>query len=230
MISKLLLNSDTILFDTGNYANFIFKVNGLAHDFDLRNINPPISGEHSYKITELAWRLNELERLGFEIRFHSIQSDKLKLNLELIDSRLPEILGYLVYCKSKYDTVSIVDLLSLLKAKNPLKLDFEGGHPIYEVKLKAFLSECAFGLRCDNVWTGTNGLVNDIIIVKKSGKANHYNPYLINSFQDYLLNSARVDHANFYKDCDNAKMQKFGWVYENNGELFIKLNLQIRFK
>ena len=43
-----------------------------------------------------------------------------------------------------------------------------------------------------------------------------------NEFEDYLFNNTKLDTA-------SSSRHGFGSIYENDGELFFKLNLQIRF-
>lgn len=89
----------------------------------------------------------------------------------------------------------------------------------------------------ETVWTGKYDATGGIIIVKENGDLVCYHIYNKTEFQDYLINNTKLEQASTSEDDNNPgfskilkpKPYKFGWVYEETGELFIKLNLQIRF-
>jgi hypothetical protein len=237
---RSIFSRDSILFKPGAGYNFIYEVGNVHPSFDLHKFNADTLhlANQSAKLSKLTLRLNELEKLGFNVKFHSIQSENLRLNLELIDSRLPELLGYLIYYKFKNGVSSLKDLLQALKNNNPLSFDLSKGHPFYEVKIKAFLTECALGMTPETVWTSIYDATGGIIIVKETGELVCYHIYNRNEFQDYLVNNTKLEQPSTSEDDLNpgfaktvkAKPYKYGWVYEDKGQLFIKLNLQIRFK
>lgn len=236
---KSMLGGDSTLFNPGAGTNFIFKLSkpkGL--NFDIKNFNTnTLFQSKDSKGGKIAARLNQLEKLNFKIEFQKIQSNNLQLNLKLIDSQLPEILAHMVYCKYKTGKSKLTDLLSEINLHNPLGFDLSKGHPFYEYKIKNFLSENALGMTPETVWTGTYDATGGIIIVKEDGDLVCYHIYNRNEFQNYLINNTKFEQASTSEDDSNPghaktikpKPYKFGWVYEENNELFIKLNLQIRF-
>lgn len=237
---KSMLGKDSTLFNPGAGTNFIFKLTNTPLGFDHNLFNATTLQKSKLKggDAKISVRIKELENLGFKIEFDRIQSENLKLNLELIDSQLPQILAQIVYYKYKTGTSRLTDLLSFIKTYNPLNFNLSKGHPFYEVKIKSFLTESALGMTPETVWTGVYDATGGIIIVKKSGELVCYHIYNKNEFQDYLVNNTRLEQAATSEDDLNpgyavvtkAKPYKFGWVYEENGELYLKLNLQIRFK
>ena len=140
---------------------------------------------------------------------------------------------------SKYKTVKtkITELLTEINLQNPIGFDVSKGHPFYEYKIKNFLTENALGMTPETVWTGKYDATGGIIIVKENGDLVCYHIYNKNEFQDYLINNTKFEQASTSEDDNNPgfaktlkpKPYKFGWVYDDNGDLFIKLNLQIRF-
>jgi len=237
---KSMIGKDSTLFNAGAGTNFIFRIGNVGQGFDLQKFNTDTLNlaKQSSKLSKLTLRLNELERLGFDVKLHAIQSDNLKLNLEIIDSKLPELLGYLVYYKFKNGVSSLKELLLILKKNNPLQFNLSKGHPFYDVKLKAFLTEIALGMTAETVWTGMYDATGGIIIVKETGEIVCYHIYNRNEFQEYLLDNTKLEQPSTSEDDFNPghakavkpKPYKYGWVYEDNGDLLIKLNLQIRFK
>ncbi|OAB31466.1 HpaII restriction endonuclease [Flavobacterium fryxellicola] len=220
--------------------NFIFKITkpaGLI--LDLEKINTEtLQVTNGTKSSKIALRLNNLDNLGCKIEFKKVQSDNLQLNLKLIDSQLPEIISYLVYYKYKFGKSKITDLLEKIKSQNPLGFDISKGHPFYEYKIKKFLTESALGMTPEKVWTGKYDATGGIIVVKDNSDLVCYHIYNKNEFEDYLINHTKFEQAatsedeinpGFSTNTSKTKPYKYSWIYEENGELFLKLNLQIRF-
>jgi HpaII restriction endonuclease len=238
---KSMLGKDATLFNPGAGTNFIYKLTkpkNFAFDVNQFNATTLSKSLETSKSSKIGIRINELEELGFKINFHKIQSSNLELNLKLIDSQLPEILSFIVFHKYKTSTSKLTDLLTALNQNNPLGFDTSKGHPFYEVKLKNFLTESALGMTPETVWSGVYDATGGIIIVKETGDLVCYHIYNRNEFQNYLMNNTKIEQASTSEDENNPgfakllkpKPYKFGWVYEEAGEYFIKLNLQIRFK
>ena len=191
------------------------------------------------KISKIANRINALEKLNFKIIFDRIQSKTLQRNLMLIDSRLHEILAYLVYQKYKTSKSNLAELLPLIQKENPLNYDLAENHPFYDYKIKNFLTDCALGMTPETIWKGKVDATGGIIAVKETGDLVCYHIFNKNEFQDHLVNNTRLEQPSTSEDKENpgnavqdkkAKPYKFGWIYEENNEFFLKLNLQIRFK
>ena len=72
------------------------------------------------------------------------------------------------------------------------------------------------------VWTGKYDATGGYLIVKENGDVLCYHIYNRNEFEDYLVNNTKLDTA-------SSSRHEFGQIYEENGELYFKLNLQIRF-
>jgi hypothetical protein len=163
-----------------------------------------------------------LQNLGATMVFKDIPSNNLKLNLQLIDSDLPEIVASLLLYKYSLNINNLRDLLNEINNKNPKGFDLSLGHPFYEYKIKNFLTDSALGMTPATLWTGKYNATGGIIIVKQSGELVCYHIYNRNEFQNYLINNTRLEQA-------STTRYQFGQVYEDNGKYFIKLNLQIRF-
>ncbi len=156
---KSMLGRNSTLFNPGNTTNFIYEIEGESLlDLDVINLI-----EEKPKIVN---RIAKLKENGFKIHFHDIQSKTLKLNLQLIDSDLPEILAALLLIKYSNTGVStIVKTLEILKSENPLTFDLSEGHPFYEYKLKNFLTDAALGMTPSKRWDGHYDATGGIIIV-----------------------------------------------------------------
>lgn len=214
---KSMLGRNSTLFNAGNTTNFIYEIIG-ENNLNLEEINLI---DDAPKIIN---RIKKIRELGFTLKFHSIQSKTLQLNLQLIDSDLPHILAELLLQKYSSSGVStLYNDLNQLTQNNPLNFDLSEGHPFYEYKIKNFLTDSALGMTPATKWTGKYDATGGIIIVKEDGEIVCYHIYNRNEFQDYLLNNTKFEQA-------STTRYGFGEVYENNQKMFIKLNLQIRFR
>lgn len=213
---KSMLGGNSTLFNPGNTTNFIYEILGEG-ELNIAEIN---AIEATPKIAN---RISEIRRRGFEVKFQNIQSATLQLNLQLIDSDLPQILAELLLLK--YSTPGLALLaptLGQLTINNPLHFDLSQGHPFYEYKIKNFLTDSALGMTPATMWTGQYDATGGIIIVKANGELVCYHIYNRNEFQNYLLNNTRLEQA-------STSRYNFGDLYCENGRAFLKLNLQVRF-
>jgi hypothetical protein len=213
---KSMLGRNSTLFNPQNSTNFIYELLG-KEDLNIAEINLIDTQP------KIANRIKVIKELGFEIKFVEIKSKSLKLNLQLIDSDLPQILAELLFIKySNSGTASVLGTLKQLNIDNPLNYDQSLGHPFYEHKIKNFLTDAALGMTPASVWKGTYDATGGIIIVKENGELVCYHIYNRNEFQEYLLKNTRIEQA-------STSRFRFGEIYEESGRRFIKLNLQIRF-
>lgn len=197
-------------------TNFIYEILGEG-ELNIAEIN---AIEATPKI---ASRILAIRDRGFEVKFRNIQSSTLQLNLQLIDSNLPEILSELLLLKYSTPGLALLStILQRLTENNPLNFNLLQGHPFYEYKIKNFLTDSALGMTPSAMWTGQYDATGGIIIVKENGELVCYHIYNRNEFQDYLLNNTRLEQA-------STSRYNFGDIYQENGKVFLKLNLQVRF-
>ena len=144
------------------------------------------------------------------------------LNLKLIDTHLPEIVGKMLIHYFLGEGSSIATLIQILTQANPFGFDLSKGHPLYEYKVKALLVDIALGMTPAKTWTGHYDATGGYIIVKSDGDIVCYHIYNRNEFQDYLV-------ENTVLDTPSTSRHNFGQIYEVDGKQYLKLNLQIRF-
>jgi type II restriction enzyme len=73
-----------------------------------------------------------------------------------------------------------------------------------------------------HVWTGKLDATGGYLVVKQNGDVLCYHIYNRNDFENYLLNNTRLINP-------SSTRNNFGKLHKENGELFFKLNMQIRF-
>jgi hypothetical protein len=214
---KSQLGSPSTLLNAGKTTNFIFKIsNAKLTPLQVEEINSISSRS---KIMD---RINAVLDSNGQFDFKKTEKQVFSNNLILIDSKLPEILSQIVYEFYSSKKSSVLDLVENINSKNPLNFDVSNEHKFYEYKIKRFLTDIALGMMPSKVWTGQYDATGGYLIVKENGDVLCYHIYNRNEFENYLFNNTKLDTA-------SSNRHDFGSVYEENGELYFKLNLQIRF-
>ncbi len=229
---SLFLGANSTLFNAGTGTNFIYEIklkDGDSIDVDDFNRSTYVRN----KITE---RILRLEERGARIEFAGIQSNTLFQNLRMIDGDLPQILAELLLVRYRDNESKLTYCVNKLQETNPMQFDLSRGWPFYEYKLKKFLQDVAMGMTPETVWTGIYDATGGQIIVKDSGDVVCYHIYEQNQFLNFLLNSTYFEQPATSEDSDYPGHPKpnpkknffFGWIYEENGKYFLKINLQVR--
>ena len=157
------------------------------------------------------------------LEFQKTESSIFGNNLILIDSALPKIIAesLKLFFTSTFSTT--IELTNQISTTNPLDYNLETNHPFYSYKIKRFLTDIALGMMPSKVWTGELDATGGYLVVKENGEVLCYHIYNRNEFEDYLYSNTKLETA-------SSTRHEFGRVYEENGQLYFKLNLQIRFK
>ncbi|HJS01302.1 MAG TPA: HpaII family restriction endonuclease [Flavobacterium sp.] len=215
---KSQLGGASTLLNAGKTTNFIFKINNL--NLTQNQISKINEIDTRSKIKD---RIEKITELGGNFKFQKTESSIFGNNLVLIDSALPKIIAesLKLFFTSTYS--SIVELTNQISAKNPLEYNLETNHPFYSYKIKRFLTDIALGMMPSKVWTGELDATGGYLVVKENGEVLCYHIYNRNEFEDYLFTNTKLETA-------SSTRHEFGKIYEENGQLFFKLNLQIRFK
>lgn len=238
---KSFIGKQSTLFNPGAGTNFIYKVDfpeNVLVDCDSFNAET-----YHGTPSKIAARLSKIESLGGKISFDSIQSDCLTQNLRTIDGELPVILANTLLYKYGKSLSSWSEIVNELNRNNPLGYRIADNSPVYEVKIARFLQDAAMGMTPETPWSGFYNADGGQIIVKKDGDIVCYHIYELNRFRKYLLNATRIEQPSTGEDGNNpghirldSKTNKpkkpflFGWLYEENGSYYFKINLQVRFK
>lgn len=237
---KSLLGSDSTLFNPGAGTNFIYKILpnckiNLDH-FNQSTYNPK---NNQSKIT---YRLNSLlQDYSSEITYAGVQSPILYDNLRMIDGDLPAVLSQCLLYRWIEREKTLHKVVDILEDKDPL--NFYNGKTehqrMYEFKIKKFLLDSAMGMTSETPWDGTYDTSGGIIICKSDGDIVCFHICDLNLFRDYLYKNTLFEQPSTGEDENNpghkrttkgTKKYYYGWLYEENSELYFKINLQVRFK
>lgn len=233
---KSFLGSDSTLFNAGVGTNFIYEiVFPKETKFDCDGFN-----KATYPITgRIGARLKILRKqYGANLVFRKVQSDCLNQNLLAIDGHMPLLLSELLLIKSESGRNDLKGCTEILTKTNPFHFDTTTHGNIYEYKVKRFLQDCAQGMTPETPWLGIYDATGGQIIVKDDGDIVCYHIYELNRFREFLFNSTKFESASTSEDAENPghprpnakKKFYYGWVYEEAGKYYIKINLQVRSK
>jgi type II restriction enzyme len=215
---KSQLGGASTLLNAGKTTNFIFKINNLGlSQNQILEINEI---ETRSKIKD---RIEKITGLGGILEFQKTESSVFGNNLVLIDSALPKIIAESLHLFFTSTFSSVLELTSKISIANPLDYNLETNHPFYSYKIKRFLTDIALGMMPSKVWTGELDATGGYLVVKENGEVLCYHIYNRNEFEDYLFTNTKLETA-------SSTRHEFGKIYEENGQLYFKLNLQIRFK
>lgn len=206
---KSSLGSPATILNASNQTNFIYEVKGLnINDIEVINsINTR---------TKLIDRINMIKTLGGVINFSQIECDSFDYNLRLIDSNMPEYLGDVLLNSYEYENKNLKDLF--LRNSHFSDVNFA------LKKLGDFLEAISFGFIPSKKWDGNNNVNGGLIIVKRDGKVVildliYFRQHVVN----YLIEETKLDSP-------SSSRYHMLELYVENGKIYFKLNLQIRYK
>lgn len=196
-------------------TNFIYKVIGNIDDFQLNEIN---------SFPRFSQKIRCLKQLSNEIVFHAVEGSMFHCNLLFIDSCMPQLIAdcLLAYWTS-HDRMSVRDITEQIASANPFGFTGNDVVAFYEHKMKVLLLDAALGMTPASEWKGHYDANGGYLVVRKDGEIVCYHFYNRNDVEDYLYNNTKFERA-------SRSRYNFGSLYRGeDGEVYIKLNLQIRF-
>lgn len=170
--------------------------------------------------TKIQDRMEKIREYGGKISYADMSHKGFKRNLIMVDSSMPEILGNMLLYFYAEDIKDCKKLVAMAGERDPLGY---GDAAMYEYKFKKFLCSCALGLKPAKPWDGLDEANGGYIIVKADGEVLAYHIYNRNFFEQYLLDNTICERA-------STGRHEYMSLYEENGQMYIKLNLQVRFK
>jgi hypothetical protein len=213
---KSKLGGDSTLFNASkNSTNFLYNL-VIPKALDFKSLKSQLQEMSIQK------RMKELEKHSISLKFHAVVSETFNKNLSLIDTQMGQIMGNLVRLYYTSEESRIDKLTLLINNEDPLSVR-EQGKILYQHKIKEFLKASALGMTAARSWDGMVDATGGYIVVKEDGHLVCYHIYNMNEFSKYV-------YVNTYLDTPSTSRHDHGVFYQENGEWFVKLNLQIRFK
>lgn len=205
-------NAPTLL-NAGKTTNFIYKITDITSEQaeEINAINTK---------TKIKDRVKAIKDFGGCISYADIEHQGFKRNLIMVDSSMPQIIGNMLLYYYEEDVKECDKLVKLAGERDPLGY---GDAMMYEYKFKKFLCSCALGMKPAKKWDGLDEANGGYIIVKADGEILAYHIYNRNFFEQYLLDNTILERA-------STSRHEYMSLYEEDGEIFIKFNLQVRFR
>jgi type II restriction enzyme len=165
--------------------------------------------------------------MGGKTVYSSFSDSRFQNNLMMVDSMMPRIVSemLLAFYSNQSENKKCTDLLKSLIRSNPIELNTDEARiaTFYEHKVKELLCAVALGMTPATPWSGMDDANGGYIVAKKDGEVVTYYIYQRNTLKKYLLNSTGFVSP-------SRGRYNYGTVYKEDGKMFIKLNMQIRFK
>lgn len=214
---KSYLGGAPTLLNAGNTTNFTYKIVGRElEDSDIVTIN---------NIAKHVPRIKKLEDMGCKLIFHDIDKRTFKNNLLFLDSSMPEFIATCLEISNRSNAPNdVIGVVREIASSNPL--NFSGSNIVnfYAHKMKSLLLDTALGMTPAKEWTGRYDANGGYLVVRKDGEIVCYHFYNRNDLEDYL-------YQNTYFERASRSRYGFGSLYRGeDGNVYMKLNLQIRFK
>lgn len=205
---KSQLGSASTLLNASGATNFLFKV---IPPEGLEEVDFPAMETGAVRAN-----IRALDNAGFSFEFVSIDSENFTSNLELVDSNMPANLAKLLFEFYSSKSSNLAEVATIAYPSDSAK------SPQQVFKLKQFLGAVAMGLRPTGEWDGDVTKFKGLIVVKVDGDVVFYYLYNLTDFQEFLFDSVKLEVA-------STTRHKFGELYKESDNYFVKLNLQIRF-
>lgn len=205
--------SPTLLNASGS-TNFIYKIVNIAKTALTQIIDQTqyYDGKGKLKIN-IKERIQAIYEMGGRLVFISCENPTYENTLKMVDSHMPTILSEALIGYFKKDHTHLTDYTLSLPA--PLNQQ-------YAHRLKDFIKNTMFGIFPSSAWNGIL-TANGCVVVNESGKLLFFHTNKDHMLKDYFFNRT-------YFDTGSLGRHRFGQVYEENSQPYIKLNLQLRLK
>ena len=213
---KSQLGSPSTLLNAGETTNITYRVEGEEMtDEELNAINA---------IKDHLPRMAIITKKGYILKYCDIEHSTFKNNLLFLDTCMPEFIATCLVCDSMPNaTSSIKDAVEMVAQQNPFGFTGKDVVAFYEHKMKVLLLDSALGMTPAKEWKGRYDANGGYLVVKKDGDIVCYHFYNRNDVEDYLYYNTRFERA-------SRSRYHFGSLYRGeDGVVYIKLNLQIRF-
>lgn len=211
---KSKLGSDSTLINAvGDNTNFVYKIGGVSKS-DITSINAQSKFKKKFEY---------LDNSDAEVVFHSVAGQGLHNNLTMLDLGMERIVAECLLLYYRGAARTIEDAVNMVNVADPLAINTHASQPMYEYKIKQFLLAFALGMTASKAWQGKFNANGGFIVVKEDGDIVCYHFFDRNDLEDYLFYNTRFETP-------STSRHNFGSIYEENGEYFMKLNLQVRFK
>lgn len=216
---KSQLGGDSTLLNASGATNFSYRVEGADFsDEEIERIN-----EISTR-TKIIDRISAIRAKGADLVFDHVDNDTFRKNLMMLDGDLSATIAQILVEQFNTGERMFSELTKALAETNPLGFDKEDAETMYVYKLKHLLTSAALGMMPSKKWSGKFDANGGYLVVKKDGEILCYHFYDRNRFEDFLFKNAYLERA-------KTRRHGYASLYrDEDGNVYFKLNLQIRLK
>lgn len=212
---KSKLGSASTLLNAGKTTNFLYRVTGAELDDDAIAAINAVSGQRD--------RMKRLKECGCGLEYAATDNKTFETNLMLVDTAMPKIAACALAEFFMNGISSVKSVTERVAAENPLGLNIDNLGTFYEHKMKTLLVDVALGMTPAKLWTGRYDANGGYLVVRGDGDIVCYHFYLRNEIESYLYNNTRFESAS------RSRYGYGGMFRGEDGQVYIKLNMQIRF-
>lgn len=211
---KSMVGGASTLLNPGKTTNFIYEVKGFRGS--VSEVNAIQTN------AQIRDRVRKISEQSGSFEYTSISNEQFGSNMKMIDTALPEFIAQMLLDFFSNAKRTVADLTEELSKNDNMKKRFGLSHTNYEYKIKNFLDAIALGMVPSKPWDGFSKAQGGYIVVKENGDVVCYHLYNRDEFRTYLYENTKFD-------APSTTRYGYGELYEEDGKLFFKLNLQIRF-
>lgn len=214
---KSQLGTPSTLLNAGKTTNIIYRVVGTSlTDEEINEIN---------SIDEHLSRMQAIFNKKCQLEYYSVENQTFRNNLLFLDTCMPQFIAECLVADSIPNSTSTTkEAVEFVASKNPFEFTGNDIVAFYEHKMKVLLLDAALGMMPATEWKGHYDANGGYLVVRKDGEIVCYHFYNRNDVEDYLYNNTRFERA-------SRSRYNYGSLYRgSDGSVYIKLNLQIRFK
>lgn len=224
---KSSFSAEATLFNASkDNTNFRFKVTGKINDGIMEKFNSIFNDKGKTGIGE---RMHFLKESKCDLEFIKTCKKAAERNLILSGGiELPKIVGamlkfYYFENEGKSENSSCSSALNYIALKNISGYKYSDNYAIYERKIGTLLYDMFCGMRLSTDWNGKSSVNGGYIVVKNDGDVVAFHSTIADEFKQFLIRQLGFESP-------SATRHNYMKIEKENGEYFINLNLQIRFK
>ena len=211
---KSMVGGASTLLNPGQTTNFIYEIKGFKG-----NVSEVNAIQTKAQIRD---RVRKISEQSGSFEYIGVSNEQFGFNMKMIDTILPEFIAQMLLDFFSNAHRTVADLTKELSENESMKKKFGLSLTNYEYKIKNFLDAIALGMVPSKPWDGFSKAQGGYIVVKENGDVVCYHLYNRDEFRSYLYENTRFD-------APSTTRYGYGELYEENGKIFFKLNLQIRF-
>lgn len=199
----------TLLNSSGDCTNFLYEVSNVPIDC-VEELN---------RIEATNDLMKKLKELSASLNFVESCSPTFKGNLRYIDSSMEFLLGELVRLHYVEQMRTVHEAVEHLAKNDPLR--YRDAGPYRECVMRLLVA-VSLGMTPGKKWDGKTDATSGFLVVKPDGDVVTYHIYNRDAFKQYLYMCTKFDKP-------SRGRHHYGRLFERDGKVYIKLNLQIRF-